>query len=516
MAYTNSSMVVYTKLSPNHSGQRTHSIDRITPHCVVGQCTAEGLGDWFAKSSTQASSNYGIDRDGRVGMYVEEKNRSWCSSSNANDQRAITIECASDTSEPYAFRDVVYQTLIKLCIDICKRNGKSKLLWLGDKDKTLNYFPKSDEMVLTVHRWFANKSCPGNWMYARMGDLASKVTAALGGASIDITANLQKGDTGDAVKTMQTMLIACGYSCGSAGVDGSFGDNTLAALKAFQKASGVAVDGIYGPITKAALEKAYKEKSGANSGTQASALNDLSEADAIKKVGTLFTADQEKTGILASLSLAQFILESGYGKSELAQNANNVFGMKCSLSGNTWSGSTWDGTSKYTKQTQEQNTDGSMVTITADFRKYPCIENSIADHSAYLLGAKNGSKLRYAGLKGCTDYKKAVQIVKDGGYATSLTYVEKLISIIERWKLTAYDVKDSGGSSDTGVPFLVRVSISDLNIRTGAGTNFPRTRYCPPGVYTIVDVKIGQGSSSGWGKLKSGAGYISLDFCTRI
>lgn len=181
MAYTNSSMVSYTKLSPNHSGQRTHSIDRITPHCVVGQCSVETLGNIFLPTSRQASSNYGIGADGRVGMYVEEKNRSWCSSSSANDQRAVTIECASDTAEPYAFNDVVYQTLVKLCIDICQRNGKKKLLWLGDKTKTLNYTPKSDEMVLTVHRWFANKSCPGNWMYARMGDLASKVTAALGG-----------------------------------------------------------------------------------------------------------------------------------------------------------------------------------------------------------------------------------------------------------------------------------------------------------------------------------------------
>lgn len=183
MAYTNSNMVAYTKLSPNHSGQRTHGIDRITPHCVVGQCTAEGLGDWFAKSSTQASSNYGIDKNGRVGLYVEEKNRSWCSSSGANGQRAVTIECASDTSEPYAMNSAVYATLIKLCVDICKRNGKKKLIWFGDKDKTLNYSPKSDEMILTVHRWFANKSCPGNWLYARLGDLASKVTAQLGGAA---------------------------------------------------------------------------------------------------------------------------------------------------------------------------------------------------------------------------------------------------------------------------------------------------------------------------------------------
>ena len=183
MGYTNSPLVSYTKLSPNHSGQRTHSIDRITPHCVVGQCSVETLGNIFAPTSRQASCNYGIGADGRVGMYCEEKNRSWCSSSRANDQRAITIECASDANHPYAFKDVVYNKLIELCVDICKRNGKTKLLWLGDKDKTLAYNPAANEMVLTVHRWFANKSCPGDWMYQRMGDLAAKVTAKLGGAT---------------------------------------------------------------------------------------------------------------------------------------------------------------------------------------------------------------------------------------------------------------------------------------------------------------------------------------------
>ena len=178
---SNSSLVSYTKLSPNHSGQRTHTVDRITPHCVVGQCSVETLGNIFAPTSKQASCQYGIGVDGRVGMYVEEKNRSWCSSSNENDQRAITIECASDATAPYAFNDAVYAKLIELCTDICKRYGKAKLLWFGDKTKTLNYAPASNEMVLTVHRWFANKSCPGDWMYARMGDLAAKVTAKLGG-----------------------------------------------------------------------------------------------------------------------------------------------------------------------------------------------------------------------------------------------------------------------------------------------------------------------------------------------
>ena len=266
MAYTNSSLVSYTKLSPNHSGQRTHSIDRITPHCVVGLATAERIAEIFATTDRQASCNYGIGRDGRISLVVEEKNRSWCSSSKENDQRAITIEVASDSTPPYAFPDAAYAALIALCVDICKRNGKKKLLWLADKAKTLAYNPAADEMLLSVHRWFANKSCPGDWMYARMGDLASKVTAALGGENVDVSvpaveANLKKGSTGDAVKTMQTMLIACGYSCGSSGADGDFGKNTDAAVKAFQKDKGLTVDGIYGPVTKAALEKAYANRS---------------------------------------------------------------------------------------------------------------------------------------------------------------------------------------------------------------------------------------------------------------
>ena len=187
MAYTNSSLVEYTKLSPNHSGQRTHSIDRITPHCVVGQATAERICDCFISPDRQASCNYGIGTDGRVSLCVEEKDRSWCSSSRENDQRAVTIECASDTSAPYAMNSKVYDSLVKLCTDICQRNGKKNLIWLADKTKTLNYTPQSDEMVLTVHRLFANKSCPGDWLYSRLGDLASKVTAALDGTSTTTT-----------------------------------------------------------------------------------------------------------------------------------------------------------------------------------------------------------------------------------------------------------------------------------------------------------------------------------------
>ena len=180
MGYTNSALVNCTVKSPNHSGRRTHSIDRITPHCVVGQLSAEGIGSCFP-AGREASCNYGIGKDGRVCLIVDEANRSWCTSSSANDQRAVTIECASDTTDPYTMTNAVYEKLIKLCVDICKRNGKKKLIWFADKNKSLNYSPKSDEMVLTVHRWFANKSCPGDWLYSRLGDIAKKVTAQLGG-----------------------------------------------------------------------------------------------------------------------------------------------------------------------------------------------------------------------------------------------------------------------------------------------------------------------------------------------
>lgn len=183
MAYTNSPLVSYTKLSPNCTKPRNHAIDTITPHCVVGQLSAKAtlnLAHFVEYSDNGASCNYAIGTNGDIGLGVEEANRSWCTSNRDNDHRAITIECASDTKHPYAMNSAVYASLVNLCVDICKRNGKKKLLWLGDKTKTLAYKPKSDEMVLSAHRWFANKSCPGDWLYSRFGNLAEEVTEKLG------------------------------------------------------------------------------------------------------------------------------------------------------------------------------------------------------------------------------------------------------------------------------------------------------------------------------------------------
>jgi len=287
---------------------------------VVGQLTAESICGCFTSPSVEASCNYGIGKDGKIALCVEEKNRSWCSSSRENDQRAVTIECASDLKDPYAMTTAVYNSLVKLCTDICKRNGKKKLLWLGDKNKTLNYSPKSDEMVLTVHRWFANKSCPGNWMYARMGDLAEKVTAQLGG-----------------------------------GISGN-------------------------------TETEHPEK--------------LTEG--YYRVRKAWSDSKSQKGAYKILSNAKKCADANPGYSVFDNNGVNI----------------------YTPNTSTQ---------------------------------------------------------------------------------TAPDV-----------PFTVKVSISDLNIRKGPGTDYAKTgKFTGKGVFTIVEVQSGQGSSAGWGRLKSGAGWISLDYAVK-
>lgn len=446
----NSELVEYTRISPNHSGQRTHAIDRITPHCVVGQLDGPTLGEWFSRPSTQASCNYAIDRDGRVCLIVDEGNRSWCSSSNANDQQAVTIECASDRTSPYAFTDRVYQTLVDLCVDICKRHGKDKLLWIPDSRQALAYEPKTDEMLLTVHRWFSSTDCPGEWMMGHMADLASRVTE-----------RCQTLPADDAVD----------------------GDRPVQAMQ---------------PV-----------------GRQGSDLLGMTNAGVVEVLGELAKEDAKSSGILASLTTAQAILESGYCRSELAVQANNLFGMKARLSGNTWDGSAWDGVSVYSKLTMEYYSNGYVEDVHADFRRYDNLDQSMADHSAYLLGARNGDGPRYAGLAGETDFDKAANILLTGGYATDPAYPAKLRKLYDDWSLGKLDghamsAPRSQAEEKVRVPFMVKVSIDDLRIRSGPGTQYDFRQYIPKGIFTIVEVR------GNWGRLKSDAGWICLDYAKRL
>lgn len=172
---SNSSLATYTLISPNRTSPRNHKIDTITIHCFVGQVTAKRGAEVFQPVSKKASCNYVVGYDGQISLVCPEADRSWCSSNGENDHRAVTIEVASDNTEPYAITDKAYNSLIELCADICERNGIKELKWQGNKD----LIGQVDKQNMTVHRWFIATLCPGEYLYSRMGDIAAKVNAKL-------------------------------------------------------------------------------------------------------------------------------------------------------------------------------------------------------------------------------------------------------------------------------------------------------------------------------------------------
>lgn len=178
---SNSKLVDYTRISPNKTSPRNHAIDTITIHCIVGQWTAKQGCDYFATTGRECSANYVVGKDGSIGLSVEEKDRSWCSSSASNDNRAVTIEVASDTTHPYAVTDKAYAALLDLVTDICRRNGIKKLLWKGDK----SLIGQVAKQNMTVHRWFANKACPGDYLYSRHSAIAAEVNKRLGDSAAE-------------------------------------------------------------------------------------------------------------------------------------------------------------------------------------------------------------------------------------------------------------------------------------------------------------------------------------------
>ena len=309
---SNSPLVSYTRISPNKTSPRKNKIDTITIHCVVGQCSVETLGNVFAPTSRQASSNYGVGYDGKIGMYVEEKDRSWCTSSAANDNRAITIEVASDTKHPYAVNSKAYAAMLDLVTDICRRNGIKKLVWSTDKNKRMNHL---DGCNMTVHRDYANKSCPGDYLYNRHGEIAAEVNKLLGNAS-----------------------------------------DTPAPPK---------------PPAQKTLYRVRKSWSDTKS----------------------------QLGAFSVLANAKSLVDKNLGYKVFDESGKVVY--------------------------------------------------------------------------------------------------------------------EKGGTSTASVPYIVRVTATDLYIRRGAGTNYGTNGFIKPGVYTIVEEQDGQGATK-WGKLKSGAGWISLDFVQKL
>ncbi len=261
----NSNLVDYVRISPNSTNPRNHKIDTIIIHHMAGNLSVESCGEVFASYSRQASSNYGIDSNGRVGLYVAEENRSWCSSNRDVDQRGITIEVAnSSTGGEWPVSDKAYAKLIDLCVDICQRNGIKKLNFTGDRSGNL-----------VMHKYYANTLCPGAYLEKRFQDIAAKVNARLGAAvdekpteqaheKVEIPEKvetpvkcdlpeLHRGSKGKSVRALQILLIGNGCSCGSYGADGDFGSATKAAVVKYQYQNSLEDDGVVGPKTWAKL-----------------------------------------------------------------------------------------------------------------------------------------------------------------------------------------------------------------------------------------------------------------------
>lgn len=267
---SNSSLVVYTKLSPNKTTPRNHAIDTITIHCMAGNLSVETCGALFAKSSRKASSNYGVGTDGRIALYVDEGNRSWCSSNRANDMRAVTIEVANDGGADTGWHvsETALQATIKLVADICRRNGITELVWSDNKADRVNH---RNGCNMTLHRDFCNKECPGRYLVSQMSYIQNTVNKMLGidnsaeknpypEPTVIVTSRLQtvlKGVKnyqykGTGVKWVQWELARLGFY--NMDIDGVAGSGTLSGIKAAQKKYGLTADGLCGTITRTALK----------------------------------------------------------------------------------------------------------------------------------------------------------------------------------------------------------------------------------------------------------------------
>ena len=379
---SNSPLATYTRITKNKTSPRNHAIDTITIHCIVGQWTAKQGCDYFATTDRQCSANYVVGKDGSIGLSVDEKDRSWCSSNGTNDNRAITIEVASDTTHPYAVTAKAYAALLDLVTDICKRNGIKKLVWSTNKNDRVNH---RNGCNMTVHRDFANKACPGEYLYSRHGEIAAEVNRRLQGAS----------NGGGVVVTPPAAEKPTG------GTTGATVTPYLVRVK----------------ITNLNIRKGPGTNYGATGYIQPG----------------IYTIVAESTGKGAAK----------WGKLK--------------------SGAGWISLDYATKTCPGEYLYSRHGEIAAEVNRR-------------LQGASNG-----------------------GGVVVTPPAAEK---------------PTGGTTGATVTPYLVRVKITNLNIRKGPGTNYGATGYIQPGIYTIVAESTGKGAAK-WGKLKSGAGWISLDYATK-
>lgn len=489
MAYTNSPLVTYKNITKNRTSPRNHAIDTITIHCIVGQWTAKQGCDYFASTDRQCSANYVVGKDGSIGLSVEEKDRSWCSSSSSNDNRAITIEVASDTTHPYAVTTQAYNALIKLVADICKRNGIKKLLWKADE----SLIGQVSKQNMTVHRWFANKACPGDYLYERHGEIAEKVNALLGQTQQTTTpANPSSPSTTDTAKTIWDFLIGKGLNAYAvAGIMGN-----LQAESALNPQN---------------LQNTYEKKLGYTDSTYTQAVDNGTYTNFVKDSAgyglAQWTYWSRKQALLqyaqsAKKSIGDLTMQLEFLWKELQGYTSVMKTLKSATSVRQASDAILTGYEKPANQGE------SVKTKRAGYGQ------TFYDKYASTNTGTTGKSTLYRVRKTWADTKSQIGAYKVLDNAKKVADKNPGYSVFDESGNVVY----SGGSttSTTFTPYLVKVTTSVLNIRKGAGTNYGTNGSIRDmGVYTIVEEANGAGATK-WGKLKSGAGWISLDYTKKV
>lgn len=487
---SNSPLVQYTRLTKNRTSPRGSKIDTITIHCIVGQWTAKQGCDYFATTDRRCSANYVVGKDGSIGLSVEEKDRSWCSSSSANDNRAITIEVASDTTHPYAVTDAAYNALIDLCTDICQRNGIKQLLWKADK----NLIGQPDKQNMTVHRWFANKACPGEYLYNRHGEIAAAVNKRLGATSSTTPAT-------PAAPTKALSRVRKTWA------DNKSQKGAFAVLTNAQKcadenpgyfvfdANGVAIYPKAAASTDNSTDKTiwdFFTGKGLNAYAAAGIMGNLYAESALRPTNLqnsyekkLGHTDDSYTKAVDNGIYTNFVKDSaGYG---LAQ----------------WT--YWSRKQALLEYAQKAKKSIGDLAMQLEF-----MWTELQEYTSVMKTLKTATSIQAASDAILTGYERPA----DQGSSVKA----KRASYGKQY----YDKYAAAGSAtpapapSTSLPYRVKITASVLNIRKGPGTNYGKNGSIrDKGVYTIVDESTGTGATK-WGKLKSGAGWISLDYCKKL
>lgn len=386
----NSPLVDYVHITSNKSSPRNHKIDTITIHCVVGQLTAKQIVDLtkFHDPAGKSSCNYAVGTDGSIGLCVEEKDRAWTSSSRDNDNRAITIEVASDMKHPYAVNEKAMKSLIELVADICKRNGIKELKWKADK----SLIGKVDQQNMTAHRWFSNTSCPGDYLYNKFGEIADAVNEKLGVKKPSVNVSGEKPINISGNKPAEPKV------------------------------------------------EYFVRKSWTDTKSQIGAYAELTNAkNACDKNGKAYFVFNSKGEIV-------------YPKEAVKEGF--AVGDKVKVA----AGATWY--------------NGGVI-------------------ASWVF--KNELYVR--------------EIRKDGNYVISTKKTGAITGVIN----PKYLIDCSAPATPAFVSYLVKITADTLNVRAGAGTSYKvNTQVKKNQIYTIVNEK------DGWGKLKSGAGWISLKYTAKV